>query len=75
MAETIVKIGALAASFCELDPDSVRIIITTIICMAAVDTFNTVLLIQFFFCFLATYSRRRDLPPGHAAPRKRSVRA
>lgn len=25
MAETIVKIGALAASFCEHDPDSVRI--------------------------------------------------
>lgn len=24
MAETIVKIGAIAASFCEQDPDSVR---------------------------------------------------
>lgn len=55
MAETIVKIGAIAASFCEEDPDSVCIDFEN------KQLFNNFVSILFSFNFSATDARGRNL--------------
>lgn len=70
MAETIVKIGDLAASFCEQNPESVGTKFTLIVFVVH----NYFTQSQLLLCLLAIISRGRDIQARHAAPRERSLR-